>query len=357
MRMQRRTRWQAIAVIMLLLVVAVAVTVHAYDPFRPVANSTVTTMSPAAATPSLFWQTATARVTAALNPVPTLMPEPFPVSTFIHSMGRAGPINPDTPATTNAAAPAPSGSQLLNRTLDSPSLRRQMPYFIYLPARYAESGKRYPVIYMLHGYGGSNTEWISYGFPEIADHMMNAGEIPPTIIVFPQGDQSYWVNHADGERWGDYTAHDVVQYIDATYRTIPDAAHRAIGGLSMGGVGALQLALNYPGIFSVVGMNSPTLRDYASALPYFGDEAFFNAHDPIHLVQQYPDRARQLKISLDVGEQDDQWHDIVVGFHNELLQLNIPHDWHKWPGVHDGAYWGAHCADDLRFYAAALAQS
>lgn len=260
-------------------------------------------------------------------------------------------------ATMRATARPLSGSTLTERSLHSAVLGRDLSYFIYLPAGYAESGARYPVIYMLHGYGGSNTEWLGYGFPEAADKMMTAGEIPPLIIVLPQGDQAYWVNHAGGEQWGDYTAEEVVPFIDATYRTIPDARHRAVGGLSMGAHGALQLALNYPGVFGVVGMHSPTLRDYRSAQDIFGfwgDEAYFDAHDPVHLVQAYLDRARELKIELDVGAQDVDWRESTVAFHSLLTRLNIPHQWNIWPGIHDGAYWSAHDRDYLRFYAAAL---
>ncbi len=125
----------------------------------------------------------------------------------------------------------------------------------------------------------------------------------------------------------------------------------------MGAQGALQLAMNYPGTFGAVGMHSPTLRDYQSMsafVGFFGDEAYFDAHDPVHLVQQYPERARPLKIFLDVGDQDTEWHDSDASFNDLLTQLNIPHEWHTWPGTHDGAYWGGHSADYLRFYAAAL---
>ena len=262
-----------------------------------------------------------------------------------------------TPATVRpGGSTKPSGSQLVSRTFSSPSLGREMPYFIYLPVGYAESGKRYPVLYMLHGYGGSNTEWLSVGFPEEADREINTGKIPPMLIVFPQGDQAYWVNHANGgEPWGDYTAHDVVAQIDGAYRTVADAPHRAIGGLSMGAHGALQLALNYPGIFSVIGMHSPTLRDFGDSYDFFGDEAYFDAHDPAHLVQQHPDQARQLKIFVDVGEQDGLWHDKTVAFHDLLTRNGVPHEFHTWPGDHNGDYWGPHSRDYLHFYGVSLA--
>lgn len=202
---------------------------------------TDTPASPVQPTLSPFWQTATARVDAVGNATkPAFRPfeSPAPIIATATPRGAAPiPANPTGPvASATASAATRSGSQLLDRTFFSATLGRAMPYFVYLPVGYAESGTRYPVLYMLHGYGGSNTEWIGYGLPETADHMMNAGEIPPMIIVLPQGDQAYWVNHANGgERWGDYTARDVVQQIDATYRTIPDAPHRAVGGLSMGG--------------------------------------------------------------------------------------------------------------------------
>jgi len=262
-----------------------------------------------------------------------------------------------TPATVRpGGSTKPSGSQLVSRTFSSPSLGREMPYFIYLPVGYAESGKRYPVLYMLHGYGGSNTEWLSVGFPEEADREINTGKIPPMLIVFPQGDQAYWVNHANGgEPWGDYTAHDVVAQIDGAYRTVADAPHRAIGGLSMGAHGALQLALNYPGIFRVIGMHSPTLRDFGDSYDFFGDEAYFDAHDPAHLVQQHPDQARQLKIFVDVGEQDGLWHDKTVAFHDLLTRNGVPHEFHTWPGDHNGDYWGPHSRDYLHFYGVSLA--
>lgn len=322
---------------------------------------------------SPFWQTATARVSAAnapqltnaIPPTPPLMHALAPIATGEHVLPVTAAnifANPQEQAQTGlSAAPtspaAPlSGSQLLDKTFFSPTLGREMHYFIYLPAGYAESGRRYPVIYQLHGYGGSNTEWIGYGFPETADHMMTAGEIPPTIIVMPQGDQAYWVNHADGgPRWGDYTAQDVVSFIDATYRTIPDAAHRGIGGLSMGAHGALQLAINYPGVFGVVEMNSPTLRTFPERFDYFGDEAYFNAHDPVHLVRQYPDRARQLRIELDCGAQDTEAYDRVAAFHDKLTTLGIPHTFNTWPGEHNAEYWGPHSRDYLRFYADNLA--
>lgn len=91
-----------------------------------------------------------------------------------------------------------------------------MPYLVYLPPDYdSEQNERYPVLYMLHGFTADYTEWTRYGIFEAAEQLMISGEVKPFIIVLPEGDDSYWVDHAQGPRWGHYTAVELVQEIDA----------------------------------------------------------------------------------------------------------------------------------------------
>jgi len=98
----------------------------------------------------------------------------------------------------------------------SPALGQPMPITVFLPPGYETSSQRYPVLYMLHGLGGHRDEWEGYGMFDTANAMMRSGEIPPFIIVLPEGSDGYWFNHADnGARWGDYLAHDVVNAVDA----------------------------------------------------------------------------------------------------------------------------------------------
>ncbi|MBV9546164.1 MAG: OpgC domain-containing protein, partial [Chloroflexi bacterium] len=121
----------------------------------------------------------------------------------------------------------------------SAALNTNERYYVYLPPGYQTPGKRYPVLYMLHG-GGGRFEWVGYGLIGAADSQIASGKLPPMVIVLPQGDQGYWVNHQNGgPRWGDYLSQDIVKMIDSTYPTIADAKHRAVGGMSMGGWGAL----------------------------------------------------------------------------------------------------------------------
>ena len=238
-----------------------------------------------------------------------------------------------------------------SRSFFSPILGRQMPFIVHLPPGYdTELNRRYPVLYMLHGLSGTDEEWTWYQLFDTADAMIRQEEIEPLILVLPQGDDSYWVDHAGGgPRWGAYTAVDIVGEIDRSYRTLADRAHRGIGGLSMGADGALQLALNYPDVFGIAIGNSAVLRRHDTAPSYFGDSAWFRAHDPVSLFADRPGIARELAIELDVGF-DDQWRPNVEALHSQLVSEAIPHAWQENPGAHDAAYWTARIPDDLRFF-------
>lgn len=234
------------------------------------------------------------------------------------------------------------------------TLGRTMPYGIYLPPGYDSSARRYPVLYMLHGLGGHYSEWVAYGLADAAEQLLAAGRIEPLIIVFPQGDQNYWANHAGsrGERWGDYLANDVVGHIDATYRTLPGAGTRAIGGLSMGGFGALHLALTCPDVFGVVGAHSPSLRTAEELSDLFVGAGPAAPVDPLVLATIL-DPARAPRIRLDLGD-EDQWAERAIALHDVFRLRGIRHEYHATPGGHDADYWRNHVAAYLRFYAAAL---
>jgi S-formylglutathione hydrolase FrmB len=232
----------------------------------------------------------------------------------------------------------------------SPSLDREMSYSIYLPPGYSTEGRRYPVLYMLHGGGGSKDEWPAYGLVDDADRSIKSKDIKPLIIVMPQGDLSYWVNWVDGgPRWGDYVARDLRRQVDSTFRTLPDAAHRAIGGLSMGGAGALQLAFNHPDVFRVVGAHSPSLHlDDGTFAGIYGTGSEFAQREPIGLAATAPG-IESLKIWIDAGEVDP-WLERDELLHENLLERGISHTWNVLAGGHDGEYWTVNAPAYLRFY-------
>jgi enterochelin esterase-like enzyme len=224
---------------------------------------------------------------------------------------------------------------------------------MYFPPDYDTSGRSYPVLYLLHGASGDAAEWPVYGFIDMLDQAIGAKDAEPFLVVLPQGEFGYWINHAEGGyRWGDYVTRDLVQHIDGTYRTLRRPYRRAIGGLSMGGAGALVQAFTYPQVFGIVGAHGPALREDNSQVPFLGTGPDFAARDPISLARTRPN-LEQLQIMLDTGE-EDPWYQQTIRLHGTLLERGIEHEFHIWPGGHDQDYWSSHTPEYLRFYSTAL---
>jgi enterochelin esterase-like enzyme len=301
----------------------------------------------------------------ASSTLPTASETAVAAPTGVADISREAVAGMSTPASAAPAASPAAGrtesalpDYIEKRTFLSVTLNRVMPYYVYLPPGYDSApNTRYPVLYMLHGISGSNDEWLNYGLLSRANEMMRVGQISQFLIVLPQGDQGYWLDQAGGgPRWGTYVVRDVVNEIDANFRTLADRQHRAIGGLSMGGYGALQLAINYPDVFGVAGAHSPSLHDHATAPAFFGDQAYFDAHDPVYLYGAHPDIARTLKLWIDDGQQDN-WLPVIDSFHQLLQARSIPHEWRVLPGGHVGEYWSTYVPDYLQFYSSALSSA
>ncbi len=206
---------------------------------------------------------------------------------------------------------------------------------------------------MLHGGGGSKDEWPTFGLIDEADRMIGAGKISPLIMVLPQGDDGYWVNHANtGPRWGDYVVQDIVRSADMSLPTLPDRDHRAIGGLSMGGAGAVQLAFNHPDVFRAVGAHSPSLHLDDGTFPILGTGPDFDVREPIKLAAQATG-IEDLVIWIDSGDLDP-WLGRDLMLHQALLDRAIAHDWNVLPGGHEGPYWQRNLERYLRWYDAAI---
>lgn len=250
----------------------------------------------------------------------------------------------------------PSPSRVEERFFVSGTLGRTMHYYVYLPAGYDDDTTvRYPTLYLLHGIGGNADEWLGYGVREAADTLMGDGTIHPFIIALPHGEQGYWIDQVGGgPQWATYVANDVVPELDTQYRTLPDRENRAIGGLSMGAHGALQIALNHPDTFGIVGAHSPSFRPRAEVPAYFGNDAEFAQRDPTQLVAAHPEVARRLKIWLDFGVQDGFRAGQLL-FEQALVDNGIPHEFHEGEGDHSNIYWTAHLGEYLHFYDASFA--
>jgi len=248
------------------------------------------------------------------------------------------------------------GGVWMDRTFFSEMLGRAMPYRLYLPEGYETSGRRYPVIYLLHGQSGRYDEWSGYGVEMVANGLWSDGKLGAVIMVAPQGGLGYWMNQdggaLPGTQWGDYVAKDLVRHVDGTYRTIKRRDARAVGGLSMGGHGAIQLALNYPDTFGTAGAHSPSIRDEGSAPPFFGTGSFFLNRDPVSLIER-SEIKQPPRFWIDAGT-NDPWRPAAEAVHRALEAKGWAHEWRVFAGEHDGWYWGDHLWEYLPFYSGAF---
>jgi len=146
---------------------------------------------------------------------------------------------------------------------------------VYLPPSYATApARRYPVAFYLHGLTGNEADWVSLASIDVVADSLIAGGSPEMIVVMPDGDDGWYTNWEEAPqpygaclvdtllnraapalcvvqaRYEDYIARDLVRHVDSTYRTLADRRHRGIAGLSMGGFGAVTLALEHPDVFS-----------------------------------------------------------------------------------------------------------
>ncbi len=262
-----------------------------------------------------------------------------------------------TPLPTPSLPGTTAQGQLVDTHFYSALVDMDLPITIYLPPGYNTSTERYPALYMLSGFAGDHREWINYGFCDAVEMLIRGGYIDPMIVVFPDGNRSWWFNHAqvtgsDGKPWGDYIWHDVVGFVDSHYRTQTDPRQRAVGGLSSGGQAAMMLALTHPEVFRIAGAHSPSTRHADGSLAIFGTQDYFNQYDPVWLFQNTK-ITQPLPLWIDVGDDDTEWGDAIHQLHDLLTSLNIPHTFvDTWHGIHDGYYWGAHATDYLIWYAA-----
>lgn len=218
---------------------------------------------------------------------------------------------------------------------------KRQHYFVYLPPCYdANSEDRYPVVYLLHGIPMDERHWLDEGLVEAADQLFGAGELPPFIIVLPHGEYSLYTATSGGDRsFEGVLVDELIPEIDGRFRTQADAEHRALGGISRGGVWALEIAFNRPDLFSAVGGHSPALAVNRAAAQY----------DPMALAQSAP--IDQLRIFLDAGDRD--WTRTETQYLSKVLtERHIPHTYTIGKGDHDYPYWASQVEAYLRFYGA-----
>ncbi len=213
-----------------------------------------------------------------------------------------------------------------------------MAYRIYLPPCYEEDGRAYPALYMLPGNNQTDAIWDDLGLDEAAESAIKNDEIPPMLIVMPDGG---WIalNSSGGPHsYETVLVEDLIPFIETNYCAWAEADGRAIGGLSRGGYWALEIAFRHPEQFVSVGGHSASLLDIAAG-PDLNPQYTGLSND-----------LGDLRIYLDIGA-DDGGIANTRRLHEDMAAQNIPHTWQLNPGGHNNAYWIAHLANYLAWYA------
>ena len=234
------------------------------------------------------------------------------------------------------------------------SLSKQTNMTVMLPEDAAQDGP-YPVLYLLHGLSDDDSIW---GRRTSIERYV-AGM--PLIVVMPDGGRGFYTDAARGYAYESHVMQDVIGLVDRFFPTIPSREGRVIGGLSMGGYGAMKLALKHPDCFCSVASHSsafdigkildnPERHDEFSRI--FGDDPAEGGNDVFRLAEQI-DRDLLPAIRFDCGV-DDGLIEHNRAFHAHLEELGIPHEYEEFPGQHEWGYWDEHIRQALEFHAAAL---
>lgn len=165
----------------------------------------------------------------------------------------------------------------------------EQPVAVYLPPSYNDSDKEYPVVYYLPGFGNSTNYYTQYGvyrdylLKNSMDELINEGKIKDMIVVIPNAVNifggHFYVNSPVTGNWENFIIEDLVNFIDKAYRTLPKPESRGICGHSMGGFGALNLAMLYPDIFGITKHSPLTGEKYA--------ETFLEKQQALSKMQEY----------------------------------------------------------------------
>ena len=236
----------------------------------------------------------------------------------------AGPIRIEA-AREEEADPAQAHARFYTTSFSSQALRGQeIEYRVYLPEGYYESDLRYPVVYMLHGYGSTGKSFEIAGVPALLDEGIASGQIPPCIVIFPND------GHSQKASWwtGPYAAmlnEDLVAQVDGSLRTAADRDYRFLAGESMGGGGAWLNAIDHPELYAGV-------FDIYGALNYSGSM--------VKLLRMDADQLSQYKIFMICGNHDMYTFDIEHMLLEKYLdQLRIPHVFEIDSGEHSSSFY------------------
>lgn len=252
--------------------------------------------------------------------------------------------------------PPPSDPSFVSRTgttetisVASPALGgRRQPVIVYLPPGYAQNpAKRYPVFYLLHGFPGRPAAFLqTVRMGVVEDILLAKHKIRPLILVMPSGStgtftDKEWANGTGRNNgWETFVARDLVRAVDARYRTIRSGSGRALGGLSEGGYGALNIGLHDPGRFKVLESWSGYMRADNVRSIFGSSSRLLALNSPL---VQLPRSAAALRAAQTFvwfySGRADRLHVQNAAFAAALARARIPHRYFLVSGGHNWALW------------------
>lgn len=255
-------------------------------------------------------------------------------------------------------------------TFNSAALARPVRYCAFLPPSFdQDKTRRYPVLYYLHGLGDNEQSLLNFGGWDIVDHLRATGKVGEFVILAPGGGHTFYLNSADGKvRYEDFLTKEFMPQMEKKYRAEGTRASRGITGVSMGGYGALRLGFKYPQQFAGVSAQMPALipdlpqnldsggRGSPTAMlgDVFGapfNRSYFERNNVFYFARTDPaSELKRLKIYFDVGSNDDYGFEQGAQVLDKLLtSRGVPHEFHIYPGRHDGQFVVQHFGDVIEF--------
>ena len=260
------------------------------------------------------------------------------------------------------------GGKVYNLKMTSTIMNGERNYSVYLPEGYETDTLSYPVLYLLHGLGNTNTKgWVERGNVEyIANRVIAEGKSHKMVIVMPDagtGGPGYF--NREGWLYEDYFFQELIPFIEKEYRVYTDASHRAIAGLSMGGGGTVVYALHHPEMFSSacpmsalvtfpsgsesknkgVLQSNPQLRAWAESV-------IRPENAPLHIISsatpEQLERYRSVRWYIDCGD-DDYLYEGNLELYKLLLQKKIPMQYRVRDGAHNWLYWQSSLPEVMTF--------
>jgi S-formylglutathione hydrolase FrmB len=235
----------------------------------------------------------------------------------------------------------------------SQTLGKMVPTAVVLPD-YGDGP--FPVLYLLHGLSDDHTAWLRRSRLEWYCREL------PLIVVMADGHRNFYTDNTDGPAYAAFFAVELPAFIERTFHARTDRAGRCVGGLSMGGYGAMRLALGHPERYASAHSHSGALlawrydenrttltRDEHRRI-FGAGSADGSGHDLIALAADARARGVELpRLRLDCGV-DDFLLPVNREFAGHLKRLNVPHEYLEPSGAHDWDYWDLHVRDALKFH-------